>query len=283
LLSRHIAVKNIFWRINSTSGFNDKRCTRVSILSNRPTLFPKAIYAIETANLGQSDSEPSRERHTVSQCLNILIIEDDPALGDSLEEYLSAKGNSVTWLQDERGLETRSLQFYQVVVLDLILQFISGEQVLGRIRQRSPELPVLILTAKQGIGDKRTCFEAGADDYLTKPFEPLELLLRLQALCKRDTEPRVHRCGDVEIDLNAQLVYKNGRELRLSGRAWDLLLLLLQNRDGLVSKEQIMERVWSDAVVTDNVIRYYIKELRRVLPEGSIETYKGRGYRLVDC
>jgi DNA-binding response OmpR family regulator len=213
--------------------------------------------------------------------LNILIVEDDPALGDSLEEYLSAKGHSVTWLRDERGIEAHSLRAFQVVVLDLILQFIPGEQILGRIRHEAPELPVLVLTAKAGLGNKQVCFEAGADDYLTKPFEPMELLLRIQALCKRDAGSAVHRCGEVEIDLGTQLVYRNGEEVRLSGRAWDLLRLLLQNRGAVVGKETIMDQVWSDAVVTDNVIRYYIKELRRVFPEGSIETYKGRGYRLV--
>ncbi len=217
----------------------------------------------------------------MTDSLSILLIEDDPALGDSLREYLGGKGHSVTWLRDERRLEEHSPRSYQVVVLDLILQFIPGEHILGRIRQLAPELPVLVLTAKAGIGNKQACFEAGADDYLTKPFEPLELLLRLQALCKRDAGARIHRCGEVEIDRDAQLVYRNGEEVRLSGRAWDLLCLLLENRGAVVDKERIMERVWSDAMVTDNVLRYYIKELRRVFPEGSIETYKGRGYRLV--
>jgi len=217
----------------------------------------------------------------MTESVSVLLIEDDPALGDSLNEYLDGKGHRVTWLRDERNLDAVSLPSFQVVVLDLILQFIPGERILRKIRHEAPQLPVLILTAKAGIGDKQACFESGADDYLTKPFEPLELLLRLQALCKRDTPREVHRCGDVEVDLDAQLVYKNGEEVRLSGRAWDLLLLLLRNRGGIVSKEQIMEQVWCDAMVTDNVIRYYIKELRRVFPDQSIETYKGRGYRLV--
>jgi DNA-binding response OmpR family regulator len=217
----------------------------------------------------------------MTDSFSILLIEDDPSLGASLQEYLGGKGHNVTWLRDERRLDSHSLSSFQAVVLDLILQFIPGERILARIRQEAPELPVLVLTAKAGIGDKQACFEAGADDYLTKPFEPLELLLRLQALRKRDSGPKVHRCGDVEIDLQSQLVHKNGREVPLSGRAWDLLCLLLQNKGAVVSKERILEQVWSDAVVTDNVIRYYIKELRRVFPQGSIETYKGRGYRLV--
>ena len=80
--------------------------------------------------------------------------------------------------------------------------------------------------------------------------------------------------------MRSQLVYRAGREVPLSSRAWDLLCLLLENRGAVVSKERILEEVWSDAVVTDNVIRYYIKELRKILPGNSIETYKGRGYRL---
>ena len=217
----------------------------------------------------------------MTESLSILLIEDDPALGDSLNEYLEDKGHSVTWLRDERSLDAVSLSSFQVVVLDLILQYIPGEEILEKIRHEAPQLPVLVLTAKAEIWDKQACFRAGADDYLTKPFDPLELLLRIQALGKRDTSSEVHWCGDVEIDLHAQLVYKNGEEVRLSGRAWDLLLILLQNRGGIVSKEQIMEQVWCDALVTDNVIRYYIKELRRVFPDQSIETYKGRGYRLL--
>lgn len=235
------------------------------------------MYAIRNGNLGQSKAGAP----VMADSLSILLVEDDPVLGESLREYLGGKGHDVTWLRDERYLDGVSLSVCQVVVLDLILQFVPGDQILGRIRQKAPEVPVLILTAKAGIVDKQACFEAGADDYLTKPFEPLELLLRLQALCKRDRTRSVHRYGDVEIDLDTQLVFKEGEEVRLSGRAWDLLLLLLRNRGGIVSKEHIMEQVWSDAVVTDNVIRYYIKELRRVFPDKAIETYKGRGYRLV--
>ncbi len=211
---------------------------------------------------------------------NILLVEDDLSLGGGLDEYLTSRGYAVTWLSDERLLEEVSLLEFHAVVLDLILNEIPGEEILRRIREQEPRLPVLVLTAKTGLEDKQVCFEGGADDYLTKPFEPFELALRLQALCRREPRASTFTCGEVEIDLESRLVHRNGQEIPLSSRGWDLLSLLLQNSGSVVSKEEILDSVWSDAVVTDDVIRHYIGELRKIFPEGSIETYKGRGYRL---
>lgn len=211
---------------------------------------------------------------------NLLLIEDDVSLGNSLTEYLTQKGYFVTWLTDERGFENYSLAEFQVIILDLILNYIPGEEILQKIREQNPEIPVLVLTAKAEIRDKQICFETGADDYLTKPFDPLELLLRIQALCKRTVPENRLVCGDVEVDLDSQLIYKNNQEIKLSAKAWELLHLLIREKGKLVSKEKILENVWNDVVVNDDVIRHYIKELRDILPEDTIETYKGRGYRL---
>ncbi len=212
--------------------------------------------------------------------IDILLIEDDISLGGSLKEYLSGKDCSVTWLTDERNLETCNLSGFQVVILDLILNYIPGEEILGRIREKDQDIPVLVLTAKAEMRDKETCFRIGADDYLTKPFEPLELLLRIRALCRRISRGEHFCCGDVEVDLDSQLIYKNGSEIKLSHKAWELLCLLIRYQGQLVDKETIMSRVWSDVIISEDAIRHYIKELRDILPENSIETYKTRGYRL---
>ena len=212
--------------------------------------------------------------------IKLLLIEDDVSLGNSLTEYLTEKGYSITWLTDEREFDLYSLAEFQAIILDLILNYISGEEILQKIRDQNPEIPVLVLTAKAEIRDKQTCFETGADDYLTKPFDPLELLLRIQALCKRIFPENTFVCGDVEINLDSQLIYKNNREIKLSGKAFELLRLLIYERGKLVSKEKILQQVWNDVVVNNDVIRQYIKEIRELLPEDSIETYKGRGYRL---
>ena len=213
--------------------------------------------------------------------MRVILVEDDPILGESIKEFLEENGLSVKWLQDERNIYYEDLGSYDVIILDLMLRFSKGEDIIVDIRRRA-DTPILILTAKRELKDKEVCFERGADDYLTKPFEPKELLLRLKAVSRRKPLHRILKLGNVTLDLDSEILYVDGREVKLSKTAWELLSFLARHRGEVVHKERIMNNVWGDKAVGDEVLRAYIKELRKVLPKGLIETYRGRGYRLRD-
>ncbi|WP_457642413.1 response regulator transcription factor [Persephonella sp.] len=213
--------------------------------------------------------------------MHILLVEDDPILGETIEEFLKENNMSVRWIQDDREIEEiYDFNQFDVIVLDLMLKYRKGEEILKGLRAKGLEIPVLILTAKSSIRDKEVCFNLGADDYLTKPFDPRELLLRLKALSKRKHKEFNVQIGDVVIDIDNQMIFKNGQEIKLSRTAWDLLYLLIKNRGSIVPTERILGYVWGDKPVGDEIVRTYIKELRKILPKDAIETYKGRGYKL---
>jgi len=213
--------------------------------------------------------------------MKVLLIEDDELLGESVQEFLEGQGISVKWIEDEREVEYEELDAYDVVILDLMLKYYRGEDILLDIKRKNPKLPVLILTAKHRIEDKELCFNRGADDYLTKPFEPKELLLRLRALTRRGIGS-VERIGDVSVDVEKGVVYKGEREVKISPTAWELLMFFIKHRGEILPKERIISYVWKDKLVGEDVLRTYIKELRKVLPPNAIATYKGRGYKLVE-
>ncbi|RUM59296.1 MAG: DNA-binding response regulator [Persephonella sp.] len=213
--------------------------------------------------------------------MRVLFIEDDPVLGESIKDFLELSGIETEWIQDDRLVKNiNNFETYDVIILDLMLRFNKGEDILKDLRNRGVKIPVIILTAKSDIKDKEVCFNLGADDYLTKPFNPKELLLRLKALANRRHINPIVNIGDTTIDLDKRLVYKNGKEIKLTKRAWDLLVLLLKNRGSVVETNEILDTIWKDKVVGDEIVRAYIKELRKILPKDSIKTYKGRGYKL---
>ncbi|ACN98717.1 transcriptional regulatory protein QseB [Sulfurihydrogenibium azorense Az-Fu1] len=215
--------------------------------------------------------------------MRVLLVEDDLVLGESLKEYLEENQVEVVWISDDRKLdEALQMNEYDVIVLDLILKYEKGESILKGLRDKGVKTPVIIITAKNKIEDKETCFNFGADDYLTKPFNPKELLLRIKALSKRVHIPNKYKIKDVEIDLENQIVLKEGKEVKLSKTGWNLLALLLKRKGQVVSTEIILNYVWPDKAVGDEIVRQYIKELRKILPPDSIETHKGIGYRLKD-
>ncbi len=213
--------------------------------------------------------------------MRVLFIEDDPILGESIKEFLELNNIETDWINDDREVsQITNFNSYDVIILDLMLRFNRGEDILKDLRSKGVSTPVLILTAKSDIEDKEVCFNLGADDYLTKPFDPKELLLRIRALSKRRHINPVVKIGDVVVDLNKKTLFKNGEEIKLSKRAWDLLVLLIKNRGSIVETEEILNSIWGDKVVGDEIVRAYIKELRKIIPKDSIKTYKGRGYML---
>ncbi len=213
--------------------------------------------------------------------MKVLLVEDDLILGESIKDYLENKDIEVVWIYDDREIfDIIDYTEFDVIILDLILKYNKGEDILKILRQKDINTPVIILTAKNSINDKEICFSYGADDYLTKPFSPKELLLRVKALSNRVRVSRQIKIKNVVIDMDKGIVIKNGQEIKLSKKAWEVLYILAKNRGSIVPTQRLMKYVWQDKPVGDEVLRAYIKELRKILPEGLIETYKGRGYKL---
>lgn len=213
--------------------------------------------------------------------MKVLLIEDDKALGESIEDYFRLNGIDTLWIYDERKLPN-IIEVYEfdVIILDLMLNFTRGEDLITFLRDNRVNTPILILTAKTEFTSKEECFLRGADDYLTKPFEPKELLLRVRALSKRVQRETVFTIGDITINIDAKIILKNNREIKISKTAWDLLTLLIKRKGEIVSCDTILNYVWGGKAVGDEVVRTYIKELRKILPYNCIKTYKGRGYKL---
>lgn len=208
-------------------------------------------------------------------------MEDDKLLGESLKAYLQENGIYLEHLHDPREVSpVLAVSTYDVIVLDLMMPNISGEELLKKIRQMDKKTPILILTAKSKMDDKKRCFETGADDYMTKPFEPEELLLRLKALYRRKIGDMVVKVGDVEVDFEKEKVYVRGKPVDLTRKDWMLLKYLVENRGRFVPSEEILNYVWGDKPVGDEVVRAHVKNLRKLLPEGFIVSMKGRGYKI---
>jgi DNA-binding response OmpR family regulator len=213
--------------------------------------------------------------------MKVLLVEDDRLLGDSLTEYLQSEGFITDWVYDPREvMDLLEVSRYDVIVLDLMMPHIGGEELIKAIRERDKETPILVLTAKQRLEDKRTCFELGADDYLTKPFEMEELTLRLKALYRRKNPQDVVVIDEVEVCFSKEMVKVKGKPISLSKKDWLVLKFLVENRGRFVSHEEILNYVWGDEPVGEEVVRAHIKNLRKLLPEGFIKTMKGRGYRV---
>ncbi|WP_198014777.1 response regulator transcription factor [Hippea sp. KM1] len=211
--------------------------------------------------------------------IRVLIVEDDKYLGDAVKLYLNKNGFECDWISDDRDVaSTLNFKGYDVVILDLMLKYEKGENILSMIKSKY-NLPVIILTAKGKIEDKKTCFELGADDYMVKPFDPRELVLRIKSVCRRYGDETV-KVGDVRIDLSKETVMRNGENVNLTKKEWDLLTFLVKNRNRVVSSDEILSYVWPDGEAGDDSVRAYIKRLRDALGHSLIETVKGRGYRL---
>jgi DNA-binding response OmpR family regulator len=213
--------------------------------------------------------------------MKVLLVEDDRLLGESLTEYLQSEGFITDWVYDPREvMDLLEVSSYDVIVLDLMMPHVGGEELIKAIREKDKETPILVLTAKQRLEDKRTCFELGADDYLTKPFEMEELILRLKALRRRKNPQDVVVIDGVEVCFSKEMVKVGGKPISLSKKDWLVLKFLVENRGRFVSHEEILNYVWGDEPVGEEVVRAHIKNLRKLLPEGFIKTMKGRGYRV---
>ena len=216
--------------------------------------------------------------------MRILAVEDEAAILRMLERGLTAAGHQV--LAAETGEDAATLAIDEgvdLVLLDISLPGLSGHDVLTRIRARRPELPVLMLTARDDLDNKVRALDAGADDYLTKPFAFEELLARIRALTRRSDQASATllEAGDVRLDLLGRRVWRGTRPIELSNREFTLLEYLLRHPGQVLSRTQILFAVWEyDADPSSNVVDVYIRYLRRKLGDPSpISTVRGAGYR----
>ena len=218
--------------------------------------------------------------------MRVLVIEDDAMLGRALQEFLSDQGYATDWLSDgERALAALSTHAYDMLVLDINLPGIDGLQVLAATRQRGQEMPVLLLTARDGLQDRIAGLDAGADDYLTKPFELTELAARVRAVARRHQghAKSLIEYGRLCFDTAHREVRANGQRIALSVRELSVLEMLMSRAGKVVTKQQIVQGLSAlDADFSENAVEVYIYRLRRRL-EGtgtSIQTLRGFGYTL---
>lgn len=221
----------------------------------------------------------------------ILVVEDDAKVLALLKKGLETQKYAVETAEDGREGERRlTTQRYDLVILDLNLPFVSGLELAARLRLRDPQVPVLMLTALGTTADKLAGFDAGADDYLVKPFEFAELLARVRVLLKRgnaspEATAPVLRAADLELDLAQKVARRDGRVIELTAREFRLLEYLLRNQNRVLSRIDIAEAVWDINFDTGtNVIDVYINYLRKKIdkdaPVKLIQTVVGMGYIL---
>ena len=203
----------------------------------------------------------------------ILVVEDDDAILMLLEDDLNMEGYEVATARDgERGLSMAQEGVYDLVILDVMLPRKDGFEVCRELRGSGAAVPILMLTAKSQEIDKVLGLELGADDYVTKPFSPRELIARVRAILRRGKAPpqRIerYRFGDVVIDFKKFETTRNGRAIDLTAREYALLRFLIEHRDGAVSRSEILEEVWGGEVeVFPRTVDTHVANLRKKLED----------------
>jgi two-component system copper resistance phosphate regulon response regulator CusR len=220
--------------------------------------------------------------------MRILIIEDEQKLAEILLRSLRGEGFTVdVAMTVEDGFHLAADDHYDLVILDLLLPDGSGTEVLRRLRLNHHKVPVLVLTARGDLETKVENFDAGADDYLTKPFALPELLVRVRALMRRGPaiKETVLKLADLEIDRLSRQVRRGGRRIELSPKEYSLLEYFMLNTGRVLSRSMIIDRVWDQSFEGfTNIVDVYVRQLRRKIDEGFepklIRTARGLGYSI---
>lgn len=217
--------------------------------------------------------------------MKLLVVEDNPKVASFLVRALSEEGHVVDQVGDgRRALEQLEHVAYDAVVLDWMLPGLDGVAVCRAARDRGVRTPILILTARGEVGEKIVGLDAGADDYLAKPFDLGELLARVRALGRRAGNVTTIRLGALVVDPVARHATVDGRKIDLTARELSLLIYLAQHAGRAVSRSELLQKVWSTSYDTaSNVVEVHVKNLRDKLGEHGalIETVRGVGYRAV--
>ncbi|WP_432014528.1 response regulator transcription factor [Streptomyces cucumeris] len=216
--------------------------------------------------------------------MRLLIVEDERRLAVSLAKGLRAEGFAVDVAHDGReGLHRAQEGVHDLIVLDIMLPGMNGYHVCGALRAAGNDVPILMLTAKDGEYDEAEGLDTGADDYLTKPFSYVVLVARVRALLRRrgPAASPVVRIGELSVDRGARRVERDGDGIALTAKEFSVLEHLALRPGDVISKAEILEHVWDFAYDGDpNIVEVYISALRRKLGAGLIETVRGAGYRL---
>ncbi len=220
--------------------------------------------------------------------MRVLLVEDETRLAAALQEGLKREGHAADVAADgAEGLWYAEENEYDVIVLDLMLPVLNGFEVCRRLRELGIWTPVLMLTARDGDRDMVEGLDAGADDYVTKPFSFEVLLARLRSLARRQVaeRPTVMRVGDLEMDPAARRAARRGDDLVLTTREFAVLEMLMRNKGAVVSKQQLLGAIWGFEFDGDpNILEVYVGRLRRKVDKpydvDTIETVRGSGYRL---
>ena len=223
--------------------------------------------------------------------LRILLIEDEPGLVITLSDLLGAEGYAVeSALDGPAGLARAANEPFDLVILDVMLPGKNGLEVCRELRQRGKDVAVLMLTAKTQLTDRVVGLKLGADDYLVKPFEPPELLARIEALLRRVKREKLapvacFQFGNVEVEFETGEVHRDGVPISLAGKEIELLRYLIDHRGNVVSRDELLERVWEyQPGVSSRTIDVHVAWLRQKLEETPqmprhIRTVRGVGYR----
>jgi DNA-binding response OmpR family regulator len=216
--------------------------------------------------------------------MRVLVVEDDALLGDAIQVGLRQTGFAVDWAQDGAAAEhALAAESYAVVVLDLGLPRRSGLDVLKRLRERGQTIPALILTARDTVADRIQGLDAGADDYLVKPFDMGELAARLRALVRRASgaPAAVLQVGELALDPAAHRITFRRDDIALSPKEFAVLHVLALNAGKVVTRAQIEEQLYAwGQEIESNAIEVHVHHLRRKLAPDLIQTVRGVGYRL---
>jgi len=221
--------------------------------------------------------------------MDVLVIEDDQSVRVLVRAVLEKNGNSVA--QADNAADGQELAFnneYDIIILDLGLPDGNGYDICKNIRDQDITTPVLILSAEQETDVKVKCLKVGADDYLTKPFNPEELMARVEAITRRSTDAsgeQVLNCGELQVKLLEREFYVDGTEVDLTNNEFNLLVYLLKNKNRIISQEEIAEKVWDIHFDTQtNYINVYISYLRKKIRDHTendyIETVRKKGFVL---
>jgi DNA-binding response OmpR family regulator len=222
--------------------------------------------------------------------MHLLVVEDDPALAGLLRRLLTSDRHVVELASSgEAALEVIDAQAgLNAIILDVVLPGISGVEVARRLRRRGATVPIVMLTARDTVDDRVAGLDAGADDYLVKPFAYEELAARLRSVARRGATSNggpILRCGPIALDDRTRLVRVDGRSVELTGREFAVLECLLRHKGQVLSREQLLDHAWPlAAAVTLNSVDAYVHYLRGKLGDAGrlIRTVRGIGYRLAD-
>ena len=222
----------------------------------------------------------------------ILLVEDEEKLARFVELELTHEGYQVAKAFDGRtGLELAGKGGVDLLLLDIMLPGLNGLEVLRRLRREGSGVPVIMLTARDAVMDKVTGLDMGADDYVTKPFSIEELLARIRAALRKQTvqkkEDSLLSCADLTVDVSRHRVTRGGKEIELTGREFSLLQFFMENKTIVLSRDQLLEKVWGyDYLGETNVVDVYVRYLRGKIDEGFepklLQTVRGVGYVLRD-